>query len=131
MLSSGIEPRLSVTHRIVQPLVQDVAGRKFCQIRCHADIAIVQLKQFDMLLGLVGTQHQAEWRALTRLLLVFLQPTVDETDPLQASVPRADRSTAFSPVPTRNSGSRQSSFSLADDRSSSIRIVTRLLRAWP
>ena len=60
--------------RVVQCLCQQLSRGEFRQVLGNLDAALIELQEFDVPLGLVGTQNEPQRRLLARLHLVFFQP---------------------------------------------------------
>ena len=54
--------------------LQELLGRKLRQIRCHSNAALIELKQLDLLVSLVGTEDQPDRGLFPRFHLVLFQP---------------------------------------------------------
>ena len=77
--------------RVVQGLLQQLAGRQLRQVLRDADAALVQLEQLDVLLGLVGAEDQPQGRLLAGPASYFSsQRRYSSICPLSAAWNRAD-----------------------------------------
>jgi hypothetical protein len=66
-LSSG-------SNSLMEPTLQDFPGRQFRQVLGDSNTAALELKQFDMLVGLAGTENETQWRFFSNLTFVLFEP---------------------------------------------------------
>src|SRR5439155_8153891 len=59
---------------LVEPAFQDFSGRQLCQVLGDPNAASLELKQFDVLVGLAGTEDETQRRSLSRLTFVPFEP---------------------------------------------------------
>ena len=55
-IQGAVEAFSSSPKSLVEPVFQDLSGRQLCQVLGDSNAAALELKQFDVLVGLAGTE---------------------------------------------------------------------------